>query len=345
MRSAVAGFIDRVADGYASTLRRVVPFRGTVVGAATVLVAASVWMAMKLPSTFFPEIDESMERVYVRLMPGTSLSDASRKINQMAAMLAKELPKDDVELVLTNVGSPQNARSAMNSPNAGPHMGFIRVALSSPDRRKASQREIADKTRELLNRNFPGVEFLQWPGGLVASVFSNGYLAPLVVEVSGDNLQIIEDQARSVAAVAQTVPGIRDIYPSLQVNYPEIRVETDRTKAGMVGVSAPRPNPPWKLRSATSTRPAFGSMDPTASPTTSLPTSTDGLSTTPLRWPASPCASATPAARSRSAPIATSAARSGRSPSRETACNAWPMSSCRPRGGTSVVPRVLSNGN
>ncbi|HEY5281317.1 MAG TPA: efflux RND transporter permease subunit, partial [Polyangia bacterium] len=238
LRTAVAGFIDRVAEGYASTLRRVVPFRGTVVGAAAVLVLASVWMAMKLPSTFFPEIDESMERIYVRLAPGTSLTDAAQKVNEMGKVLASELPKEDVELVLTNVGSPQNARSAMNSPNAGPHMGFIRVALADPENRKASQREIADKMREILNRHYPGVEFLQWPGGLVASVFSNGYLAPLVVEISGDNLQVLEEQSKAVAAVAAMVPGIRDLYPSLQVNYPEIRVETDRTKAGMVHVSS-----------------------------------------------------------------------------------------------------------
>jgi multidrug efflux pump subunit AcrB len=51
-------------------------------------------------------------------------------------------------------------------------------------------------------------------------------------------LQLLEREARAVAAVARTVPGIRDIYPSLQVNYPEIRVETDRSKAGMVNVSS-----------------------------------------------------------------------------------------------------------
>ena len=51
-------------------------------------------------------------------------------------------------------------------------------------------------------------------------------------------LQALEEQSKSIAAVAQTVAGIRDIYPSLQVNYPEIRVETDRTKAGMVHVSS-----------------------------------------------------------------------------------------------------------
>jgi multidrug efflux pump subunit AcrB len=238
VRRAVAGFIDGVADAYANTLRRVLPFRATIVGSALLLIGASVWMASKLPSTFFPEIDESMERVYVRLAPGTSLQDASRKINQMGAQLMRDLPRGEVEMVLTNVGSPQNARSAMNSPNAGPHMGFIRVALVDPEKRKHTQREIADQMRVLLNRSYPGVEFLQWPGGLVASVFSNGYLAPLVVEVSGDDLQVLEQQAQAVASVAQTVPGIRDIYPSLQVNYPELRVETDRTKAGMVHVSS-----------------------------------------------------------------------------------------------------------
>jgi multidrug efflux pump subunit AcrB len=238
MGRAVARFIDRVAGAYADALRATLPARHTVIAACALLVGASVWMAMKLPSTFFPEIDESMERVYVRLAPGTSLEDAARKINAMGATLARELPKGTAELVLTNVGSPGNARSAMTSPNAGPHMGFIRVALPEPGRRKQSQRQIADEMREILNRRYPGVELLQWPGGLVASVFSNGYIGPLVVEVGGESLEELASQSAAVAAVARTVPGIVDVYPSVQFDYPEVRVETDRTQAALVGVSA-----------------------------------------------------------------------------------------------------------
>jgi multidrug efflux pump subunit AcrB len=234
----VAAFIDRVARGYAESLRATLPFGKAVIGACAVLVVLSVWMAMRLPSTFFPEIDESMERVYVRLAPGTSLEDATRKINEMGVALGKELPQGTAELVLTNVGSPGNARSAMTSPNAGPHMGFIRVALVDPARRKYSQRQIADKIREILNRQNPGVELLQWPGGLVASVFSNGYIAPLVVEIGSDSLEELDTQSKAIAEVARTVPGIRDIYPSLQIDYPEVRVETDRTEAALVNVSA-----------------------------------------------------------------------------------------------------------
>src|SRR5450631_931026 len=179
-----------------------------------------------------------MERIYVRLAPGTSLQDSSRLINAMGATLEQKLGKNLVELVLTNVGSPNNARSAMTSPNAGPHMGFIRLALVDSKDRKESQRQIADRIREILVHDYPGVELLQWPGGLVASVFANGYIAPVVVELRGDNLEELDRQSKAVAEVAATVPGVRDIYPSLEMDYPEIRIETDRVKAGMVGVTA-----------------------------------------------------------------------------------------------------------
>jgi multidrug efflux pump subunit AcrB len=233
----VEGWIARIADTYARALRAVIGHRAVLLGAIFALVAASALAATRLPSTFFPEIDESMERVYVRLSPGTSLADAAKQINAMGKTLSTEMPPGNVELVLTNVGSPSNARSAMNSPNNGPHMGFIRVALTEPEKRTLSQREIADKMREILTRGYPGVQFLQWPGGLVASVFSNGYLAPLIVELRGDNLAALDQQAKAVAEVARTVPGVRDIFPSLETDYPEIRVETDREEASMVGVT------------------------------------------------------------------------------------------------------------
>ena len=230
--------IDRLADGYASVLRRTLPLRWLIMGCAVLLVVVAGVVASRLPSTFFPDIDESMERIYVRFAPGTSLTEASRMTDEIGKRLGKEMGKDNVELVLANVGSPNNARSAMTSPNWGPYMGFIRLALTDPDRRKLSQQQISDKSRAVLDHDFPGVEFLQAPGGLVASVFNNGYLVPLVAEVRGDKLESIDEQARAVAEVMRSVPGVRDVRSSLDMNYPEVRVDVDRETAGMVGVSA-----------------------------------------------------------------------------------------------------------
>jgi multidrug efflux pump subunit AcrB len=72
----------------------------------------------------------------------------------------------------------------------------------------------------------------------VASVFANGYTAPLVVEVSNDNLAELAEEAQAVADVARTVEGVRDVKVSLQNDYPEVHVDTDREIAGLVGTSA-----------------------------------------------------------------------------------------------------------
>jgi multidrug efflux pump subunit AcrB len=234
----LSGFIDGLSNGYAELLRKTLEYRALLIICCVVLVGASAWAASSLPSTFFPEIDESMERIYVRLAPGTSLRDSAKLVNEMGETIRKELPPGIVDLVLTNVGSPNNARSAMTSPNAGPHMSFIRLQLVDPEKRKLSQREVADQIRHILDKHYPGVDFLQWPGGLVASVFANGYIAPLAVEIRGDNLADLEAQGRAVAEVARTVPGIRDIWPTLQLDYPEVRVDTDRQMASEVSVSA-----------------------------------------------------------------------------------------------------------
>jgi CzcA family heavy metal efflux pump len=233
----VEAFIDGVAERYSRTLRKVLPFRWTVLIASLALVIGSGWAASRLPSTFFPAIDESMDQVYVRFAPGLSLRDSAAELDAMGKTLSKELPPGSVEMVVANIGTPQNARSAMTSPNVGPHTGFLRLAFSEPEKRGLSQAEIADRARAILTERFPGVESLQYPGGLVASVFANGYIAPIALEVRGDKLDDLAAQASAIAEVARKVPGVRDVRSTLQMDYPEIRVETDRDKAGLVGVT------------------------------------------------------------------------------------------------------------
>jgi multidrug efflux pump subunit AcrB len=73
----VGKLIDRIADRYASLLRRALAARWWIVAASAIVTIAAGWAATRLPSTFFPEIDESMERVYVRFSPGISLHEAN----------------------------------------------------------------------------------------------------------------------------------------------------------------------------------------------------------------------------------------------------------------------------
>jgi multidrug efflux pump subunit AcrB len=233
----VEGLIDRVADGYSRALRRVLPYRFTVVLASLVLVVGAGFAAARLPSTFFPEIDESMDTLYVRLAPGISITEAAKTMADMGRAITKGLPEGTVEMSIANIGMPQNARALLTNSNVAPNTGTLQLAFSDAERRSMSQSELATRIRDIANREFPGVEVLQYPGGLVASVFANGYTAPFVVEVHNDNLAELSEEAQAVAAVARTVPGVRDVKVSLQNDYPEVHVDTNREMAGLVGTS------------------------------------------------------------------------------------------------------------
>jgi multidrug efflux pump subunit AcrB len=230
--------IDGIAEGYSHVLRRVLPFRKTILAAAAALVVMSGFAAVRLPSTFFPPIDESMDMIYVRFAAGVSLRDASAQLKAMGDAVRKELPAGSVDLVIENLGTPQNARAAIISPNVAPNTGYLRVQFSAPEERKLSQEQLAARIRDVLTKEFPGVEALQYPGGLVASVFANGYTAPVAIELRGDKLEELHDEATAVMEVARTVPGVRDVRQSVQFDYPEIHVDTERSKAGMVGTDA-----------------------------------------------------------------------------------------------------------
>ncbi len=113
LRQAVAGFIDRVAEGYASTLRRVLPFRATVVAAAAVLVLASVM-----------DGDETAQHVLPgnRRIHGEDLRSA-----RPGHVPVRRCPEDQPH------GRGAGQRAAQGRRGAGPHQCWIAAERAQRD--------------------------------------------------------------------------------------------------------------------------------------------------------------------------------------------------------------------
>ena len=220
-----------------------------------------------------------------------------------------------------------NARSAMTSPNWGPHMGFIRLALARPGAAPAlaARDRGPDRAtileREVSGRRVPAVAGRPRRERVLERL-------PRAARRRGPRRQprtARRRKSKAVAEVARTVPGIRDIYPTLQLDYPEVRVETDREEAGARRRDRARRGADDARGDARQHQHAerLDRRRATASRTTSSRRTTPTQLDDPERaGAASRCASTTAALRSRSARTARSRARPARSRSSATSSRA-----------------------
>ena len=250
-------------------------------------------------------------------------------------------------MVIANIGTPQNARSAIVSPNAGPHTGFLRLAFSDPEQRKLSQARARRRRRaHILTREFPGRGVAAVPGR------PRGQRVRQRLHRAAGRRGARRQPRRARRAGqgrrrggADASPGVRDVRSSLQIDYPEIRVDTDREKAGLVGVTSRERRADHARGDARQHQHAQRLDRPRQRPVVlrrHLLRRRAGRPT-PAPWRSCRCASATPGR-----PVTLGAygddpaRRSGRSPSSATTSSARRTSSCRPRGATSAASPTIS---
>ena len=310
--------IDRLADGYASTLRRVLPLR---------------WLDRRRRARARRRRGARRGAPAEHVLPrdrrvdGARSTCASRRAcrSRTAARMTRRDGQDarrascrkgTVELVLANVGTPQNARARDDQPELGPAHG-LHPRSRSPIPRSAtlSQREIADASRAILDARLPRRRV-----PAVRRAASSRASSPTATSrrsssrCAATTSRQLDEQARAVAEVARTVPGVRDVRASLQTRLPR-GPRRHRSREGRPRRRrrrATRRRRRSTRRSATSTRRASGSTPTTASRTTSSPATTHARVADPQALArAAGARRRRRAARSRSAPTAASAASAG----------------------------------
>src|SRR5439155_161878 len=144
---------------------------------------------------------------------------ASEAHGPVDAAIRRLIPKDQVQLVIDNIGQPQPINLAFtDSVTLGPSDGEILVSLN-PERHQSTEHWM--KTlRETLPRDFPGVTFFFQPADIVSQILNFGLPAPIDVQVTGFNQQATHEIALEVAARMARIPGAADVHLHQVVNTP-----------------------------------------------------------------------------------------------------------------------------
>lgn len=245
-----AGFLLRVLDGidgiYAVCLGWVLRHRAlTVIGVAA-LFAASLWVGRGVGTEFFPSSDENQITLNFRTPVGTRV-ERSEEVAIKLEDTARQALTDPggtswIKTVFSLSGLPLG-RSALFATNSGPHTGSVQLNLVSPSSRPLSDVQATEKIRKGIGDRFPGTNVFFFTGGIVKRILNFGAAAPIDVEVVGYDLEAGGAYSAELAAKLRALtdakgrPMLSDVQISREDDYPELRVQVDREKAGILGVS------------------------------------------------------------------------------------------------------------
>ena len=227
---------EQVDATYQSILTWALAHRKTVVIAVIVVLLGSLPLYFFIGSEFFPSMDESQFRFIVQLPVGSRLEESVLVAKRMEKIIQDTIGKD-VRAVQVNFGIPSGSVSAIWSQNTGPHMGWIRARLVSPEERKLSSDALMDKLRPRLQQEFPGIRIFFTSGGIVRMLISFGNEYPIDVEILGYDFKAAQKLAEEVAVIVRSTPGAKDVRVSREQDYPQQNIVIDRERAALMGLS------------------------------------------------------------------------------------------------------------
>ena len=170
--------------------------------AMTLLVcAAGVIFLPVLGGRFLPELREGHYIVHTTGMPGTSLAETMR--------IGGELTRQFLAVPGVRSVSQFAGRAERSADTYGSHYSEFEVDLEPLS--GTGQQRVLDNLRAIL-ASTPGLlyEANTFLTERVDETVS-GYTAPVVVNIFGRDLDVLDDRARQVAAVMAEVPGATDV--------------------------------------------------------------------------------------------------------------------------------------
>src|SRR5271169_6408899 len=182
------GFERKFEDfrrGYEQLLETTLEHRGAFVACFLAFCLMSLGIFMFLGQDFFPQVDAGLLRLHVRARPGLRVEETARLADQIEAVLREEIPKNELQTVLDNIGLPNSGinQAYSSAGTIGTSDAEILIGLD-PEHHHPTAGYIRN-LREVLPRRFPGVEFFFQPADIVTQILNFGLPAPIDVQIVG----------------------------------------------------------------------------------------------------------------------------------------------------------------
>jgi HME family heavy-metal exporter len=199
---------------------------GNLIATALGVTLAGLFV-INLERDFLPPFNEGVIQLNVVLPPGTSLQ-TSTDINNKVEERLQEI--DDVVQFVRRTG-----RAELDEHAEGVNLSEYLVDLDSESPR--SREEQLEEIREAM-AEIPGiVTAVEQPLAHLISHMLSGVKAQIGIKIYGDDLDVLRRSAQAMQTAIQPVPGVADLLVEPQVVIPQLRIELDRDKLLLYGLT------------------------------------------------------------------------------------------------------------
>ncbi|HEY3930215.1 MAG TPA: efflux RND transporter permease subunit [Candidatus Koribacter sp.] len=235
------GFERKFEDfrrGYQALLETTLEHRGIFVIVFLVFCVLSLAIVRFLGQDFFPQVDAGLLKLHVRARPGLRVEETAKLCDEIEGVLREEIPKQELQTVLDNIGLPNSGINQSYSSNGTVGSSDAEILIALDPERHHPTADYVRHLREVLPQKFPGVEFFFQPADIVTQILNFGLPAPVDVQIVGTDMQKNYDVAQQIANQMRHIPGAADVHVQQLLSLPTLHMDIERTRVTQVGLTA-----------------------------------------------------------------------------------------------------------
>ncbi len=216
-------------NAYGSFLERILKYKWVVIVVAFSLIVLSARLVPIIGTEFMPRTDVREFDIEISLPEGTKLERTSSTLSSIE-VIVNNLFEEEIESLYSHTGPSSDLSGDDQAIFKGENTGSLKVTLKK-DARFTSNQVIA-AIDEFIGQ-IPGMEVNYMQDEMALKNILGTDEAPIVVEVQGDDLEIIDQLTIEVENQMKDIAGIYNLRTSIEEGSPEVEVIIDRLRAGM----------------------------------------------------------------------------------------------------------------
>ncbi len=214
---------------YGRFLQGILKLRWLVILLAMLLVAGAVYVYPSIGTEFMPSASTNKFQIEVQMPEGTVLERTASTVGNVEEII-KEVLKEDLKFIYSHIGPKTELEGNQSGVFQGEHTAIVEVALVDSTR-LGIQKVIA--VLDQVTKDISGVSLSFSPEASSLNSILRTEEAPLVVEIKGEDLGVIEQLTAEVRDQIYDMPGLLNLQTSIEQGAPEVEVLFDRFKLGL----------------------------------------------------------------------------------------------------------------